>query len=69
MVYSDEWTNGYHVILDTEEPVTVQWGQDNDKSCSIWVSIAETSSNAAAREGWRDSKTGGKLEFNPFRTC
>ena len=25
--YPDEWANGYHVMLDTEELVTVRWDQ------------------------------------------
>ena len=25
--YPDEWANGYHVMLDTEELVTVRWEQ------------------------------------------
>ena len=25
--YSDEWANGYHVMLDSEELVTVRWDQ------------------------------------------
>ena len=25
--YPDEWSNGYHVMLETEELVTVQWDQ------------------------------------------
>ena len=25
--YPDEWSNGYHVMLDTEELVTVRWDQ------------------------------------------
>ena len=25
--YPDEWANGYHVMLDTEEVVTVRWDQ------------------------------------------
>ena len=25
--YPDEWANGYHVMLDTEELVTVGWDQ------------------------------------------
>ena len=25
--YPDEWANGYHVMLDTEELVTERWGQ------------------------------------------
>jgi hypothetical protein len=25
--YPDEWANGYHVILDTEELETVRWDQ------------------------------------------
>ena len=25
--YLDEWANGYHVMLDTEELVTVRWDQ------------------------------------------
>ena len=36
-------------------------GQDDDKTYSSWVSIAETLSHAGARERCRDSKTGGKL--------
>jgi len=27
MDYPDEWSNGYHVMLDTEELVTVRWDQ------------------------------------------
>ena len=36
-------------------------GQDDDKTYSPWVSIAETLSHAGARERCRDPKTGGKL--------
>ena len=25
--YPDEWANGHHVMLDTEELVTVRWGK------------------------------------------
>ena len=25
--YPDEWANGYHALLDTEELVTVRWDQ------------------------------------------
>ena len=25
--YPDEWSNGYHVMLDAEELVTVRWDQ------------------------------------------
>ena len=25
--YPEEWANGYHVMLDTEELVTVRWDQ------------------------------------------
>jgi hypothetical protein len=25
--YPDEWANGYHVMLDTEELMTVRWDQ------------------------------------------
>jgi len=25
--YPDEWSNGYHVMLDTEDLVTVRWNQ------------------------------------------
>ena len=25
--YPDKWANGYHVILDSEEVVTVRWDQ------------------------------------------
>ena len=25
--YTDEWSNGYHVWLDTEKLVTVRWDQ------------------------------------------
>ena len=25
--YPDEWHNGYHIMLDTEELVTVRWEQ------------------------------------------
>ena len=25
--YPDEWANGYHVMLDTEELATVRWDQ------------------------------------------
>ena len=25
--FPDEWSNGYHVMLDTEELVTVRWDQ------------------------------------------
>ena len=25
--YPDEWANGYHVMLDTEELVTIRWDQ------------------------------------------
>lgn len=25
--YADEWANGYHAMLDTEELVTVRWDQ------------------------------------------
>lgn len=25
--YPDEWANGYHVMLDTDELVTVRWDQ------------------------------------------
>ena len=25
--YPDEWANGYHVMLDSEELVTVRWDQ------------------------------------------
>ena len=27
MDYPDEWANGYHVMLDSEELVTVRWDQ------------------------------------------
>ena len=26
--YPDEWSNGYHVMLDTEKLVTVRWDQE-----------------------------------------
>ena len=30
--YPGEWSNGYHVMLDNEELVTVRWGvQENGK--------------------------------------
>jgi len=44
-------------------------GQDDDKTYSHWVSIAETLPHAGARECCRDPKTGGKLQSNPFRSC
>jgi len=44
-------------------------GQDDDKTYSHWVSIAETLSHAGARERCRDPKTGGKLQSNPFGSC
>ncbi len=30
--YSEEWANGYHVMLDTEELVTVRWEQVRSSS-------------------------------------
>ena len=44
-------------------------GQEDDKTYSPWVSIAETLSHAGARERCRDPKTGGKLQSNPFGYC
>ena len=44
-------------------------GRDDDKTYSPWVSIAETLSHAGARECCRESKTGGKLQSNPFGSC
>ena len=29
--YPDEWANGFHVMLDTEELVTVRWDQVGPK--------------------------------------
>ena len=34
--YPDEWANGYHVMLDTEELVTVQWEQVEAILRSAW---------------------------------
>ena len=43
-------------------------GQDDDKTYSTWVSIAETLPHAGARERCRDPKTGGKLQSNPIHS-
>jgi len=43
-------------------------GQDDDKTYSPWASIAETFSNAGARELCRDPKTIGTLQSNPIQS-
>ena len=32
--YPDEWANGHHIMLDTEELVTVRWEQVENPSPS-----------------------------------
>ena len=41
MDYPDEWANGYHVMLDSEELVTVRWDQ-------------VVTSKATYRSGWQN---------------
>jgi hypothetical protein len=44
-------------------------GQDDYKTYSPLVSLAENLSHPGVKERCRDPKTGGKLEISPFRLC
>ena len=46
----DEWANGYHVMLDTEELVTVRWDQ-----LTLYIPAGGFSENKLESETTQDS--------------